>query len=83
MEETQNISPKFDPSKQYKWSPDTKFILAASEYGMILNGFRAILNTTEAKNILMVLKASEILEEKLKQAVETGQAQEIKKEPTK
>lgn len=63
---------KYDPSKKYTWTPQDTFVLSGAEFGMILNTFRAILNTPEAAKILMANQANEIVEATLAKAVEAG-----------
>lgn len=66
----------YDPSKKYSWTPDDQFILSGGEFGLLLNAFRAILNTQEASLILLASEASKIAEKVLEKAVETGIAKE-------
>jgi hypothetical protein len=71
------VVPEFDPSKKYRWTQDTKFVLEGSDFAILLNSMRAILSTEEAQTILAAQRASEQLERLLKDAVEEGRAVEI------
>jgi len=71
------LLPEFDPSKKYRWTPDTKFVLEGAEFATLLNAMRAILSTEEAQTILAAQRASDELEKLLKDAVEDGRAVEI------
>lgn len=68
---------KFDPSKKYTWSADQAFTISGAEFGIILNSLRATLSTEEAQRILLMEKASNIIEATLAAAVEKGEVQEI------
>jgi hypothetical protein len=69
--------PKYDPLKQYQWEQNATFQISGPEFGAILNGLRAILNTPETKRIVMALEAARNLDTVLARAVETGEAKEI------
>ena len=43
----------YDPNKKYAWTPEDSFTLTGSEFGLLLNALRAILNTKEAATILL------------------------------
>lgn len=63
---------KYDPNKNYKWTPEDKFEFGGEEFGRILNSFRAILGTQEAQNIVNVYEANRVMETKMKEYVEKG-----------
>ena len=63
---------KFDPSKAYRWQPETRFVLNGTEFGNALNTLRALLEISQLAGV-----AYQALEQKLKDAVETGEAIEI------
>lgn len=67
----------FDPSKKYKWTPSTQFILSGSQFASLLNATRSFLATEEAQKVLWVKEGADVLEQQLKEAVESGRAQEI------
>lgn len=67
----------FDPNKKYKWTPTTEFRLNGGEFATLLNAARAFLSTEDAQRVLMVKDSADILEQQLKEAVESGRAQEI------
>ena len=67
----------YDPNKKYTWTPEDTFALSGSEFGVILNTLRAILNTHEAARILMANQSNNILEGVLAKAVEDGVAKEV------
>jgi hypothetical protein len=71
------VVPEFDPNKKYRWTPDTKFVLGGSEFATLLNSMRVMLSTEQAQSILAAQRASESLENLLKNAVENGNAIEI------
>lgn len=68
---------KYDPMKQYKWEPDTKFTMKGNEFGLILNTFRTILNSPEARQILLIKEANEVAETVLAKNVEDGIVSEL------
>ena len=69
--------PKFDPSKKYTWSQDTKFTLSGNDFGMLLNTLRAVTGTKEAQTILLAHDAGDVLEKTLADAVEAGIVVEV------
>ena len=71
------VVPEFDPNKKYRWATDTKFVLEGAEFAVLLNSMRAILSTEEAQTILAAQRASNELENLLRDAVEDGRAVEI------
>lgn len=62
----------YDPRKKYSWGADSKFELNGSEFGLVLNTIRAILNTEEAAKILLADRANDALEGIMAKAVESG-----------
>lgn len=68
--------PKFDPTKNYKWDIDTEFKLDGQEFGFVYN-----LLLKEKRELLRKLDAINMLEMKLREAVEEGRATEM--EPPK
>jgi hypothetical protein len=76
-------SPKYDPSKHYKWEPTSVFALSGEEYGVLLNSLRAILNSPEGRLITLVQSAHEGIVNALARAVEVGQAVETVAPPPK
>jgi hypothetical protein len=60
----------YDPSKRYTWTPTDKFEFTGAEFGLILNAFRAVLNTEEAGRILLANEANQAIEAALAKAVE-------------
>jgi hypothetical protein len=66
----------YDPNKKYTWTPEDKFELSGSEFGLILNTLRAVLNTEEAARILLANQANNVVEGILAQAVEAGVVKE-------
>lgn len=70
----------YDPSKRYTWTPQDKFELTGSEFGMILNAFRSMLNTEEAARILLINEANQAIERALASAVEADIVKETPEE---
>lgn len=64
--------PTYDPNKKYRWEPESQFLLSGDEFGVILNSLRAILNTPEAQRILLVERASKLIDNSLARAIELG-----------
>jgi hypothetical protein len=62
----------FDPNKSYTWTPESKFELSGEEFGIILNGLRAILSSQEAQKVLIADRAHTAIEKVLGKAVESG-----------
>lgn len=71
----------YDPSKKYTWTPNDKFELTGSEFGLILNSLRATISTPEAARILLANEANEAVENALAKAVEAGIVKEVNNEP--
>ena len=71
----------YDPSKRYTWTPNDKFELSGNEFGLILNAFRAVLNTEEAGRILLANEANQVVERILAKAVEADVVKEAPEEP--
>jgi len=66
----------YDPAKSYSWQPEDKFEISGRDFGIILNTFRAVLSTEEAKKIQMTAQASLVMEGILANAVEANIAKE-------
>lgn len=73
---TETTKRAFDPTKNYKWDLDTKFELDGQEFGFIYN-----LLLKEKRELLRKLDAINMLEMRLREAVEDGRATEL--EPPK
>jgi len=71
----------YDPSKKYSWTPEDTFTLSGSDFGLVLNALRAVLNTREAATILLANQANGIVESVLAGAVEAGVVKEAPEEP--
>ncbi len=71
----------FDPTKKYIWNKDDKFELSGTEFGVILNAFRAVLSTPEAQAMFKAAQASDLVEHVLARAVEAGIAKEAEDAP--
>ena len=65
-------APEYDPNKKYTWKPTDVFYLSGNEFGILLNSFRAILSTPEARTILLTERANDVIEETLSRAVTAG-----------
>jgi hypothetical protein len=70
----------YNPNARYTWNPEDKFELTGSEFGLMLNAFRAILNTPEAGRILMASEANDAVERVLARAVEADIVKEVPQE---
>jgi hypothetical protein len=70
----------YDPNKKYSWTPEDSFTLSGSEFGLILNAFRAVLNSQEAARILLANQANTAIESILASAVEAGVVKEAPEE---
>lgn len=66
----------YDPNKRYAWTPQDEFVFSGSEFGLLLNTFRAILNTQEAARVLMAQQSNSVVESILAKAVESGRVKE-------
>ncbi len=62
----------YDPTKTYRWDVDTQFPLSGQEFGFMYNSLLA-----KKKELLRDLDILNVLESKLKAAVEAGQAREV------
>ena len=67
----------YDPTKNYTWNPDTKFVLSGQDLGLILNTLRGILATQEATNAIMAYEANKRIESLVAKSVEDGSIYEI------
>jgi len=70
----------YDPNKKYSWTPEDTFTLSGSEFGLLLNALRAVLNTKEAATILLANQANTTIEGILATAVESGVVKEAPEE---
>jgi len=68
---------EYDPNKKYKWDPSDVFYLSGNEFGILLQSHRAILNTNEARTILLVERANDVIEEALARSVQAGITKEM------
>jgi hypothetical protein len=62
----------YDPKKAYKWEPSDQITITGSEFGVLLNSIRAVLNTPEAQRILTIERANLAIESVIKRSVESG-----------
>lgn len=67
----------FNPEKQYTWQQDDVFEMSGKDFGLILNTFRAILNTEEASRVIATHRASVVMEAVLAQNIERGIGKEV------
>jgi hypothetical protein len=81
VQEAQTVT-SYDPNKKYSWTPQDQFMLSGGEFGLVLNAFRAVLNTKEASTILMANQANTVIEEILAKAVESGMVKEAPEQTT-
>ena len=70
----------YDPNKKYSWTPEDTFTLSGSDFGLLLNALRAVLNTREAATILLANQANTTIESVLASAVEAGVVKEAPEE---
>ena len=82
QEKPTQTPPKYNPSKKYKWDPGTQFLFSGDEFGQLLNSIRAILNTPEARKIILAQQAHDAIEIALGRAVEIGIVQEMQEPPS-
>ena len=68
---------KFNPEKQYTWQQDDVFEMSGKDFGLILNTFRAVLNTEQASLVLATHRASIVMESVLAQNIERGIGKEV------
>jgi hypothetical protein len=80
---TEQKAPEYDPNKKYTWKPTDVFYLSGNEFGILLNSFRAILSTPEARTILLTERANDVIEDTLARAVQAGIVEEAKQEEKK
>ena len=72
---------KYDPNKDYTWTPADTFVLTGNDFGLVLNTLRALTTAPIGlKTLIMAQKASEAMETSLKAAVEIGIVVEAPKE---
>lgn len=72
VKQAQEAKPAFDPQKRYRWTPEDTFELTGVEFALVLN------QVLERKQkLLQELEINNILEAKLKAAVESGVAVEV------
>lgn len=62
----------YDPTKTYKWEPNAEFTLNGQEYGFIYNSL-----LSKKRELLRDLDILNVLESKLRTAVENGSAHEL------
>jgi len=68
---------KFDPSKNYSWEKDTQFTLSGTEFALIFNHLNQFMKAPiTIESSFKLLDISMVLQQKLAQAVESGEAKE-------
>jgi CRISPR/Cas system type I-B associated protein Csh2 (Cas7 group RAMP superfamily) len=72
----------YDSTKRYSWNPEDKFVLTGSQFGIVLNALRAVLNTEEAARILLINEANNAIERALHEAVENDVVKEAPEAPS-
>ena len=68
---------KYNPNLNYTWSNEDKFEISGNDFGFLLNTIRGILETKEAKQILMADRANTIIENIIAEYVEKDVIKEI------
>lgn len=72
-------APRYDPTKNYRWEPETQFLVSGNDFGLILNSVRNVLLSPEAQAILRLEQAAKALENSLARAIEIGLVKESDK----
>lgn len=72
---------KYDAGKKYRWEHSDVFQISGDDFGLFLNAFRSILDTPEAKRIMMAERASEAIETLMAKYVEKGIIKEVSEQP--
>jgi hypothetical protein len=67
----------YNPTKNYTWNPDAKFVISGQDLGLILNTLRGVLATQEATNAIMAYEANKRIEDLVAKSVEDGSIYEI------
>jgi hypothetical protein len=75
-EETQ----EFNPNKSYTWGHDAQFILTGNEFNLVLNALKMMLATEEAKKLMVMMRATDILGDVLAKGVKEGVVKEVVEE---
>jgi hypothetical protein len=70
----------YDPSKNYTWSPETKFVLEGRDFGLVLNVLRGILSTQEATNTILAYEANKVIENIIAASVAEGKIVEVEQQ---
>ncbi len=73
----------YDPNKKYTWKKDDIFQISGVDLNILLNASRAFLSTSEAQTVLLMERASSIVENVLESAVISGVATEVVEKPVK
>lgn len=72
----------FDPSKNYSWEKDTQFTLSGTEFALIFNHLNQFMKAPiTIESSFKLLDISMVLQQKLAQAVESGEAKETASTP--
>ena len=66
--------PSFDPTKEYKWTVETEFVLTGPQFAKALNALNSALSTPEAQRAVDAYVAAQDLQMVLAKAVEEGRA---------
>jgi hypothetical protein len=67
--------PQYNPKKLYRWSPEDVFPVKGTEFGILFNTL-----LKEKAELISKLELINMMETKLKEAVESGLAKEIPEE---
>ena len=70
----------YDPTKRYTWSPDEKIEMTGSEFALMLNAVRSVLNLPEAKAIILAHQANNVIESLMEKNYNQGKIHPIKEQ---
>ena len=74
---------QYDANKRYTWTPEDTFTLSGSEFGLLLNTFRAYLASEEAARFQLMVQSNEAIEKVMARAVEADIVKEVEEpQPT-
>ncbi len=79
-------TPKYDPSKSYKWEGEDRFNLSGQEFAILIQAVGNIVKSDVSMPIqggILLDRANQVLNAVLSRYVELGVAREAKPEPEK
>lgn len=71
----------YDPTKDYQWKPDDKFVFSGTEFDVLQIALgKFVTGSNDVPSIIRLVNAYNIIQKKIAEGVETGMLTEVVKE---